>query len=141
MASFNEFNSINGKGFTLIELLIVITIIGILTAVALPTYQDSVRKGNRVDAQQFLLGQVAALERIYTRMGGYPDSQVIAASDYYNYTYQASTAAGITVGSPNDSATFVLTAAPKSSQSSDVCGTLTINHQGASSAAKPDCWN
>jgi len=146
MVSLNKCNLAKANGFTLIELLIVISIIGILTAVALPAYQDSVRKGNRVDAQQTLLGQVAILERIYTRMGGYPDSHAIVASEYYSFTYAASTAAGKTLGELNDSATFLLTANPKSSQSSDVCGSLTVNHQGTSGAnvsgtKVADCWN
>ena len=43
------------RGFTLIELMIAVAIIGILVAVAYPSYQGQVRKANRAAAQQFML--------------------------------------------------------------------------------------
>lgn len=53
-----------GGGFTLVELMIVIAIISVITAIAVPGYQDYVRKANRSAAQQFML-TVANKEEAY----------------------------------------------------------------------------
>jgi len=50
-------------GFTLIEVVIVIVIVGILMAVALPGYQDSMRKGRRADAKAGLMDAANREER------------------------------------------------------------------------------
>jgi type IV pilus assembly protein PilE len=52
-------------GFTLLELMISITIVGITTAIALPTYRDSVLKTNRSDAQISMAGLATLEERFY----------------------------------------------------------------------------
>jgi type IV pilus assembly protein PilE len=53
----------SNKGFTLIEVMIVVAIVGILAAVAYPSYQDHVRKSRRAEAQSALMGLAAAMER------------------------------------------------------------------------------
>jgi type IV pilus assembly protein PilE len=43
------------RGFTLIEVLIAVAIVGILAAIAFPSYQNHLRKGRRADAQSFMM--------------------------------------------------------------------------------------
>ena len=51
--------SAGSRGFSLVELVIVMAIVGILLAVAVPTYREHVRKAARADLQSFLTGVAA----------------------------------------------------------------------------------
>ena len=53
------------RGFTLLELMIVVVIVAILAAVALPSYNSSVTRTHRADAQAALMGFAQAMERRY----------------------------------------------------------------------------
>ncbi|ROU00650.1 prepilin-type N-terminal cleavage/methylation domain-containing protein [Marinobacter sp. R17] len=58
-------------GFTLIELMIVVAIIGIIAAIAYPSYLDQVESTRRSDAQGALSSFANAMERYYTQNGTY----------------------------------------------------------------------
>jgi type IV pilus assembly protein PilE len=66
------------RGFTLVELIIVITIIGILSAVAYPSYTAHVAKSNRTAAQGELLEMASLQEKIYLNSNAYSTSLTAA---------------------------------------------------------------
>src|SRR5882672_288213 len=73
-------------GFTLMELLIVMVIIGILTAIALPNYSEYIARGNRTDAKATLLQIAQWQERYRSENNGYApgDQTVLPASLIYS---------------------------------------------------------
>lgn len=74
---FGEHFSAKQKGFTLIELMIVVAVIGILAAIAIPSYTDYVKRGYIADATNTLSSMRAKLEqhyqdnRAYTTVGAF----------------------------------------------------------------------
>ncbi|HGN7023320.1 TPA: pilin, partial [Neisseria gonorrhoeae] len=61
------------KGFTLIELMIVIAIVGILAAVALPAYQDYTARAQVSEAILLAEGQKSAVTEYYLNNGKWPE--------------------------------------------------------------------
>ena len=59
------------RGFTLIELMIVIVVIGVLVAIGLPSYNNSVTRSVRADAQSALMGFAQAMERHFQQNYSY----------------------------------------------------------------------
>lgn len=130
------------RGMTLIELMIVVVVVAVLGAVALPSYRSSVRKAHRAEAKSALTSGAQRLERYYTERNTYVGASVgNGANDtlppksengYYALSLTDVTAAG-----------YLLTAAPQGAQSDDGCGSFTINQAAVrtvSGLSLAECW-
>lgn len=116
-------------GFTLIELMIVVAIVAILLAIALPSYQNQVIKSRRTDAQRELVSWAQALERHYTANAQYGDcSDGKPSGKPSNNYYTISIAAAATDCTDT---TFTLSAVPIGGTSQANDGTLTLDNTGA----------
>lgn len=76
-------------GFTLIEVMIVVAIVGILAAIAYPSYVDSVRKGKRADGRAALTSLLQQQERYFTQNNTYatfPIGNIPASLPFRDYS-------------------------------------------------------
>ena len=130
------------RGFTLLELMIVVVIVAILAAIAIPTYSRYAIRAHRVDGQELLMRIANAQERFYAtnnHYGALTDlgfASSVSPKGYYNVSMVPAT------GSTPQS--FTATATPQGGQTRDDCQSLRINNAGVKDSTgtttNGSCW-
>ena len=110
------------QGFSLIELMIVVVIIGLISAVAYPSYSDHVTKSRRTDAQTVLMQASQFMERYYTENNRYDQDAGGTAVALPVFLRESPRDTGVKVydiGVAATATTYTLTATPKNAQAGD----------------------
>lgn len=116
------------KGFTLIELMIVVAIIGLLASIAIPAYQDYVKKGKAAEATSALADARVKMEQFFQDNRTYEDGPctTLAAGKYFSYDCGApdATTYTITATGLDDMDNFEFTIDQDNARSSKYDGTV-----------------
>jgi len=136
------------RGFSLMELMAALAIIGVLSAIAIPSYTAYIARGKRAEGRAGLLEATGWMERWRTERGRYDDPAnannpppgfpwaQIPRTGTANYTVAV-------VATP---ATYTITATAVGSMATDPCATLSIDQTGqrtftGASGSQEVCWN
>lgn len=138
----------NNNGFTLIELMMVIIVLAVISAIAIPSFFAQVQKARRSDAKQALFDVAAKLEQYYADNKGYPTVANMTSLGYGGVTF-TSLEGYYTIGFNGvpTATTYSIQAVPVAgkSQADDTdCGTFRLNTLGIKSITGTStverCW-
>lgn len=127
------------KGFTLVELMITIAIVGILAAVAYPSYTDYVLRSNRSEAQRELLRIANLQEQLFVDSRAYTDDMTELGMTKNPFITESKLYSITAVVNGN---TYTLTATALGTQASNDadCLNFTVTDLGVKDATSANCW-
>ena len=138
------------RGFTLIELMITVAIVGLLSAVAFPSYTSYIARAKRADARGQLLQAAQFMQRFYTANDQYANDRAgNEVSTQIPANVKRSPADGAQVYAlavVASASAYTLTMAPVagSSMVNDTCGSFTLNSVGTrgvtGTRTRDECW-
>ncbi|TPQ24877.1 type IV pilin protein [Methylomonas sp. EFPC3] len=134
-------------GVTLIELMVTVGIVGILAAIAIPSYSEYVHRGNRTEAKAILLETAQFLERNFTENNKY-DKNSSGTNVVLPFSTSPKTGTALyNISASLSTTTYTITATPVAggSMSDDKCGSLSIDQLGQKTVASAtldanSCW-
>jgi len=132
------------RGFTLIELMIAVAVVGILAAVAYPSYTQHIRKGNRAAAQAQMLDIANRQQQYLLASRRYATKTEIEGTGYtlpsdVSSKFTWAIATNLTISPATTVPAFTITFTPNTAQSPDTGGAdLTLNSEGGK--APLDKW-
>lgn len=148
------------RGFTFIELMVVLALVGLLAVIAIPSYQESVRKSRRAEVRSQLMEVAQYLQRFYSHNDSFATTKAGAAatipselakvprnaapgSQSYDISFATPAAGAVNPGL----ASFKIQAVRRAGgpMDGDKCGDFTLENTGARNVLKAtdtaaNCW-
>lgn len=131
MMMMNDIDTATQRGFTLVELMIVVAVIGIISAIAYPSYQGYIERGMRADMMSEMHNISAQIQSRKLEQGSYRSISTGVTSDLAgNYPRQGEALYSVAMTPSPLTSEWTITATPIPSMRMADDGTLTLNYLG-----------